>query len=86
MLLVKDWGEQWFQVLLSVASATIGVIALAGGLFGWFAGPTRMWQRGVLVVAALALIKPGSITDLIGLGLLLIVIVAQKMAPVREPT
>ncbi len=85
LLLVKDWSTQWFQVLLSVASATIGVIALAGGLFGWFAGPTRMWQRGVLVVAALALIKPGSITDLIGLGLLLIVIVAQKMAPVREP-
>lgn len=84
LLIVKDWGEQWFQVLLAVLSATIGVIALAGGLFGWFAGPTRAWHRVLLVIAALALIKPGSITDLIGLGLLAVVFVSQKLAPVRD--
>jgi UPF0716 family protein affecting phage T7 exclusion len=39
----------------------------------------------LLVVAALALIKPGSITDMIGLALLAIVVVSQKMAPLKEP-
>jgi len=85
LLLVKDWGDQWFQVLLAVLSATVGVIALAGGLFGWFAGPTRAWHRVLLVIGALALIKPGSITDLIGLALLAIVVISQKMAPVKDP-
>jgi len=85
LLLVKDWGDQWFQVLLAVLSATVGVIALAGGLFGWFAGPTRAWHRMLLVIGALALIKPGSITDLIGLALLAIVVISQKMAPVKDP-
>jgi TRAP transporter 4TM/12TM fusion protein len=85
LLIVKDWSTQWFQVLLAVGSATIGVVALAGGLFGWFAGPTRMWQRVLLVVAALALIKPGSVTDMIGLALLAIVVISQKMAPVHDP-
>ena len=84
LLIVKDWSEQWFQVLLAVISATIGVIALAGGLFGWFAGPTRAWHRVLLVIAALALIKPGSITDLIGLGLLAVVFVSQRLAPVKS--
>jgi TRAP transporter 4TM/12TM fusion protein len=85
LLIVQDWSTQWFQVLLAVGSATIGVIALAGGLFGWFVGPTRMWQRVLLVVAALALIKPGSITDMIGLALLAIVVMSQKMAPLKDP-
>ena len=84
LLIVKDWSEQWFQVLLAVISAAIGVIALAGGLFGWFAGPTRAWHRVLLVIAALALIKPGSITDLIGLGLLAVVFVSQRLAPVKS--
>jgi TRAP transporter 4TM/12TM fusion protein len=83
LLLVKDWETQWLQVGLSIASALIGVIALAGGLFGWFAGPVRMWQRALLVIAALCLIKPGSITDLVGLAALAVVIIAQRLARSR---
>jgi TRAP transporter 4TM/12TM fusion protein len=83
LLLVKDWETQWLQVGLSIASAVIGVIALAGGLFGWFAGPVRMWQRALLVIAALCLIKPGSITDLVGLAALAVVIIAQRLARSR---
>ena len=58
-------------------SATIGVILLAGGLFGYLLRPASWWQRGVLIVAALLLIKPGWITDLIGVALALVVIGAQ---------
>ena len=81
LLIVKDWSTQWWQVLLAVASALTGVIALAGGLFGWFAGLARPWERVLLVAAALALIKPGGLTDLIGLTLLAIVIMSQRVRP-----
>jgi TRAP-type uncharacterized transport system fused permease subunit len=60
-----------------VASASIGVVALAGGLFGWLVGFASMWQRAVLVVAALCLIKPGLYTDISGLVLLAAVVGAQ---------
>jgi len=81
LLIVHDWSTQWWQVLLAVASALTGVIALAGGLFGWFANLARPWERVLLVVAALALIKPGWLTDLIGLTLLAIVIMSQRVRP-----
>jgi UPF0716 family protein affecting phage T7 exclusion len=42
-----------------------------------------MWQRALLVIAALCLIKPGSITDLVGLAALAVVIIAQRLARSR---
>jgi len=70
LLIVADWSSDWPFVAWSVASASIGVVALAGGLFGWLVGFASAWQRALLVVAALCLIKPGLYTDTVGLVLL----------------
>jgi len=78
LLIVKDWSAQWPEVLLAVISASIGVIALAGGFFGWFIGLANGWQRAALVAAALLLIKPGLWTDLGGLALLALVVISQR--------
>jgi TRAP transporter 4TM/12TM fusion protein len=77
LLIVEDWSADWMFVAWSVASASIGVVALAGGLFGWLIGFASMWQRAVLVFAALCLIKPGLYTDTAGLVLLAAVVAAQ---------
>ena len=67
-------------ILSSVVSATIGVILLAGSLFGYLIGPCARWHQVLLFGAALCLIKPGWETDLLGLALLLPVVVAQLFA------
>ncbi|MDA1117944.1 MAG: TRAP transporter fused permease subunit [Proteobacteria bacterium] len=77
LLIVQDWSADWAYVLWSVASASIGVIALAGGLFGWLLSLASMWHRTVLVAGALCLIKPGLYTDMVGLALLAVVLSAQ---------
>jgi TRAP transporter 4TM/12TM fusion protein len=79
LLIVKDWASEWPFVAWSILTATVGVICLAGGLFGWLLGHASMWQRALLVVAAFCLIKPGLITDTIGLALLAVVVVAQLL-------
>jgi len=79
LLIVKDWGSEWPFVVWSVISATIGVICLAGSLFGWLLGHASMWQRALLFVAALCLIKPGLVTDAVGLVLLALVTGAQLL-------
>ncbi|MCP5156668.1 MAG: TRAP transporter permease [Ectothiorhodospiraceae bacterium] len=74
-------------VLMAAITATIGVVCLAGGLHEFFLlGPARGWQRVVLVAAALVLIKPGLLTDLLGLGLVGLVLVAQKLAASTDST
>ena len=47
------------------------MLLLAGGLEGWLYGVGRIgWlQRGALIVAALGLLVPGLVTDLVGLFL-----------------
>lgn len=67
----------WSTTLHALISATIGVIVLAGGLFGYLLGPASAWQRVLLIGAALLLIKPGLYTDLGGATLAGIVIAAQ---------
>jgi TRAP-type uncharacterized transport system fused permease subunit len=77
LLIVKDWSAEWLFVTWSVISATIGVICLAGGLFGWLLAATSPWQRVALLAAAVLLIKPGLVTDAIGLALLALVVAVQ---------
>jgi TRAP-type uncharacterized transport system fused permease subunit len=62
----------------SAASATVGVVRLAAGLQGWLLRECSLWQRVALLAAALLLIKPGYVTDAIGFGLLVLVVVAQR--------
>jgi TRAP-type uncharacterized transport system fused permease subunit len=67
------------DIVLTIISASIGVIALSAGLAGWFFKEATYLERGMLVAAALLLIKPGLYTDAIGLVLLILVMVIQKL-------
>jgi TRAP transporter 4TM/12TM fusion protein len=60
----------WWEITLSLVTAVIGVFCLATGLQGWFLRKTTLLERGLLLIAALLLIKPGIYTDLTGLALL----------------
>jgi TRAP transporter 4TM/12TM fusion protein len=70
----------WHDALLSGATAAIGCLALAAGLEGYFVRRSTWWERAVMVAAALLLIKPGLVTDAIGLGLLAAMWAWQKFA------
>lgn len=76
LLLIGDAST----IALTIVSATIGVMCLAGGLHSYFFfGATRIWERAMLIGAAFALIKPGIMTDLIGAGLIAATVVSQLM-------
>jgi TRAP-type uncharacterized transport system fused permease subunit len=76
-----------FRVALAAVTATVGVICLAGGLHEYFFfGPARRWERLMLIAAALVLIKPGWVTDLVGLLLIAAVAASQHwVRPAAEP-
>jgi TRAP transporter 4TM/12TM fusion protein len=74
LLLIGDG----FTSFTSFLSASVGVICLAAGLHGYLFREVRLWERLFLLAAAILLIKPGYVTDAIGLALLVSVIVNQK--------
>jgi TRAP transporter 4TM/12TM fusion protein len=66
LLAIGDWGT----IALAAATATVGVMCLAASLYGYLLATLALWQRVALAVASILLIKPGLITDGIGLALL----------------
>lgn len=66
VLLMK--GDTW-SILQAVGTAAIGVWFLAGSTEGWFGGALARPLRLLLGAAALALMHPGAITDVLGLAL-----------------
>ena len=75
----------WTVILQSFVSASIGTICLAAGLFGYLFRDARPWERVFLIGAAVMLIKPGLVTDLIGAGLMLSVAFSQIILRKSEP-
>jgi TRAP-type uncharacterized transport system fused permease subunit len=75
LLLIGDLST----VTLAALTATVGVVCLAGGLHRFFfLGPARWWEQLMLVAAAIVLIKPGLVTDAVGLGLLALTLASQR--------
>jgi UPF0716 family protein affecting phage T7 exclusion len=62
------------------------VVALAAGLEGYFIRSATWLERGLFVVAALLLIDPGLVTDLIGAALLAGALMMQRLRPTAVPT
>jgi TRAP transporter 4TM/12TM fusion protein len=67
----------WTRILWASGTATIGCVLLAAGLAGYLLAAASLWQRALLVAAALCLIDPGLWTDITGATLTLLVGAAQ---------
>ncbi|AFV75900.1 TRAP transporter, 4TM/12TM fusion protein [Thermus oshimai JL-2] len=60
-------------------TALLGMTAFSASLVGFLHKRTNLLERALLMAAALTLVVPGLLTDAIGLGLLLLVYLAQRV-------
>ena len=82
MLFVDNPGV--LQVAQIVISALLGIFGVAAALNGYLFRPIPRWMRLALVVAGLAMMVPGSATDVVGLVALAAVVLYQKSMVKRE--
>ena len=73
LLMIGDWGT----IIWRFFASFIGIILLAAGLHGYFLRPATVWERAILIAAALSLVKPDWVSDIVGFGLLIVVGAAQ---------
>jgi TRAP transporter 4TM/12TM fusion protein len=69
----------WLEILRAVVTGSIGVVALAASLEGYFLRTASWFERTLFLAAALLLIDPHTITDVVGLGLLGTGLLMQKL-------
>ena len=82
MLLVNV--ENPFQVVQIVLSALIGLFGVAAALNGFLYRPINFLFRLALVAGGLSMMIPGTLTDVIGLAVVVAVVVLQRLAAKRE--
>jgi TRAP transporter 4TM/12TM fusion protein len=79
------FSGSWHEILFALVSGTIGVIALAASLEGYFLRTANWFERILLFVAALLLIDPRVMTSAIGLAILAAALISQKLRAVEQP-
>src|SRR6476620_11828678 len=77
----------WGDIAVVSVTAMIGIAALAAGVQGWLFKKTTSPERWMLIIAGLALVYPKAMLDYIGVALIVVVIVLQKLrkGPVHAP-
>lgn len=64
----------WCQVVLT---SSVGMFLIAAGMIGYMLRDLNWGVRIVCIAAGLMLIHPGTLTDIIGIGVLVVVLVFQ---------
>jgi len=75
------FSGEWSEIARAVVTGTIGVIALAAGLEGYFIRTATWLERALFLAAAFLLIDPGVTTDAIGIVVLVVGLAIQKLRP-----
>ena len=65
------------QTILAALTAAAGTVMLSGGLEGWFIIRQHWVERILFISSALLLLFPGTRTDIIGLGMAILLIAEQ---------
>lgn len=74
----------WHNVAWSVLTAILGVICLASSLHGYLLLPINVYFRSILFCSAIALMRPGIESDLVGLLLLGLSLGHQRLLITRK--
>ena len=65
-------------LLITLLTAVIGMIGLSASLIGYFFDNMKLWERGLLFVAGLLMIDPGTMTDIVGVVIFVLLAIWQK--------
>ncbi|MEY2781718.1 MAG: hypothetical protein RL307_1422, partial [Pseudomonadota bacterium] len=88
LLLMGSWANlgdaNFVQVAEVTLTAIVGIVALAGGLQGWFILKTLWIERVLMIVGGLLLTYPGNLTDWIGAALFATAVGLQLLRRKRE--
>ncbi|KKM10179.1 C4-dicarboxylate ABC transporter [Clostridiales bacterium PH28_bin88] len=65
------------EIVKALITAFIGMVGIGGGLTGFLVDKARWWERIVLVVGGVMLVDPQTLTDIIGVVLVVLVYLFQ---------
>ena len=78
MIFVGEHVTVWSVASITI-SATLGMASIAAGLMGYLIRDMKWISRAALIIGGLLMVYPGTVTDLIGLAVLIAIFVLQRI-------
>jgi len=63
-------GTTWYGMIQTLITSCTGMTAIGAAMIGFFVAPMNWLERILFIIGGLLLVDPGTVTDIMGLGLL----------------
>jgi TRAP-type uncharacterized transport system fused permease subunit len=67
----------WYSMIQTLITSCAGMTAIGAAMIGFFVAPMSWIERILFAVGGLLLVDPGTVTDLLGIGLLALCVASQ---------
>ena len=63
-------GTTWYSLIQTLITSCSGMTAIGAAMIGFFYAPMNWLERGLFFIGGLMMVHPGTLTDVVGMGLL----------------
>ena len=78
-MLIIGSDKPWYEIVLLVITALCGIYIISAGMEGYMYKKMPWWERILALVGGLCMVIPGVVTDAVGLALIILVFILQKV-------
>jgi TRAP-type uncharacterized transport system fused permease subunit len=78
-MLIVGSDKPWYEIVLLVVTALCGIYIISAGMEGYMYKDMPWWERIFALAGGLCMVIPGIVTDAIGLALIVLVFILQKV-------
>ena len=83
-MLIIGSDKPWYEIVLLVVTALCGIYIISAGMEGYMMRNMPWWQRIAAVAGGLCMIIPGLATDAIGLAIIVLIFLIQKLGGKKD--
>ena len=83
-MLIVGSDKPWYEIVLLVVTALCGIYILSAGMEGYMFKHMSWVERILALAGGLCMIIPGVATDSIGLALIVLVVLIQKITSKKD--
>ena len=85
-MLIVGSDKPWYEIVLLVITALCGIYILSAGMEGYMYKKMSVIERILALVSGLLMIIPGIVTDAVGLALIVLIVLIQKVTSKKDKT
>ncbi|MBQ4626283.1 MAG: TRAP transporter permease [Clostridia bacterium] len=78
-MLIIGSDKPWYEIIILCVTALCGIYIISAGMEGYMYKKMPWWERIMALAGGLCMVIPGIVTDAVGLALIVLVIILQKV-------